>query len=198
MRADNGRAKGEGGGITLPVGAGAEPGSERFLLVLTPSDEVVEEERLLDLELFDRGEVGREVSAGAVDVKDVELAELEVVATESVEGCEVSAGFSGKVKRVPVGRGVMRVGDSFERKSRYAAGGVIGVFWLSSCLMNVGVPTHGLRISDGNEAESGVFNDGNWGLDVVAMLDESCSSKLDRVASWKGGQDRREKKQDPN
>lgn len=87
------------------------------------------------------------------------------------------AGFSGNVKRVPVGSGVMSVGESFERKSRYAAGGVIGVFWLSSCLMYVGVPTHGLRISDGNEAESGVFNDDSWGF-VVAMMDESFSSKL--------------------
>jgi hypothetical protein len=67
------------------------------LSVIAPSEEVVEDERLLDRELFVLGEEGREESAGAVDVKDAELAELEVVATDSVDGCEVKAGFS-KVK----------------------------------------------------------------------------------------------------
>ena len=75
--------------MTLPVGmeedTELEPGSDRFLLWLAPS-EVVDEERLLERELFDRGEVGLEDSAGAVDVKEAEVAELEVVATESVEG----------------------------------------------------------------------------------------------------------------
>jgi hypothetical protein len=46
------------------------------------------------------------------------------------------------------------------------------------------VPTHGLRISDGNEAESGVFSAGNWGF-VVAMIADFKSSKLTKVASWK-------------
>lgn len=84
VRADTGRVKGDGGGITLPVGA--EMNSGRFLLVLSPSKEVVDEDRLLDRELFDRGEGGREDSAGAVDVSDVEDAEVVEVATESVEG----------------------------------------------------------------------------------------------------------------
>jgi hypothetical protein len=128
VRAETGLVNGEGGGITLPVGA--EIGSGRFLLVLSAEHD----ERLLDRELFDRGEDGLEESAGAVEVKEVEDAE---VATDSVDGWDVRAGFSGKVKRVLVeaDSGLIRVGESFERKSRYAAGGVIGVFWLSSCLM---------------------------------------------------------------
>jgi hypothetical protein len=134
VRAETGRVKGDGGGITLPVGA--EIGSGLFLLVLSLvvlSFALSTDERLLDRELFDRGEDGFEYSAGAVDVNEAEDAEVTI---DSAEGWEVRAGFS-KVKRVlvPVGSGVMSVGDSFERKSRYAAGGVIGVFWLSSCLI---------------------------------------------------------------
>ena len=98
------------------------------------------------------------------------------------------------MKRVPVGRGVMSVGDSFDKKSKYAAGGVIGVFWLSSCLMYVGVPTHGLRISEGNPAERGVLRDGSWGLVVVAMMSGSCSSKLRKIAPWMGRQDKRQER----
>jgi hypothetical protein len=33
----------------------------------------------------------------------------------------------------------------------------MGVFWLSSCLIYVGVPGRGLRSSEGYEADSGVF-----------------------------------------
>lgn len=120
VRADNGRLKGEGGGgITRPIGADAETDPARFLPALTPSDEAFEDERLLDLELFVRGDSDREDSTGAdaVDVNEAEEAEVEVVATESVEGFEVRAGFS-KVKWVPVGNGVISAGDSFERKSR--------------------------------------------------------------------------------
>lgn len=116
VRADTGRANGDGGGITRPVGAFTMD-SGRFLLVGTPSEEALDEDRLLDLDVLVRGEDGLEEVAGAVDVNDSEDEALEVVAIDSVEGCEVRAGFS-KVKRVPVGSGVMRVGESFDRKSR--------------------------------------------------------------------------------
>ena len=87
-----------------------------------------QDEQLLDLEDFVLGEDGREESAGAVEVNEAEVAEE---LTESLEGCEVSDGFSGKVNRVLVAdMGLMSVGESFERKSRYAAGGVMGVFKL--------------------------------------------------------------------
>jgi hypothetical protein len=48
---------------------------------------------------------------------------------------------------------------------------VIGVFWLSSCLMNVGVATSGLRNSDGYEADKGVFSAESWGR-VAAMIEK--------------------------
>jgi hypothetical protein len=35
--------------------------------------------------------------------------------------------------------------------------------------MKVGVPTHGLRISEGNEADNGVFKADSWGF-VIAMV----------------------------
>jgi hypothetical protein len=77
VRAEWGLANGEGGGITLPVGADIDSG--RFLLVLS----VEQEERLLDLELFDRGEDGLEEFAGAVDMREAEDA---VVAMDSADG----------------------------------------------------------------------------------------------------------------
>lgn len=77
VRADAGLVNGEGGGITRPVAE--ESGSGRFLLVLS----VEQEDRLLDLELLERGEDGREESAPAVAVNEDEDAE---VATDSLEG----------------------------------------------------------------------------------------------------------------
>jgi hypothetical protein len=117
---------GDGGGITLPVGAAI--GSGRFLLLVALVVLSFEhDEQLLDRDDFVLGEDVREESAGAVEVKEAELAEE---LTDSLEGCEVSDGFSGKVNRVldAADIGLIRVGESFERKSRYAAGGVIGVF----------------------------------------------------------------------
>lgn len=89
-----------------------------------------QDEQLLDREdVFDNGEEGREDVAGAVLVREVEVAELElelmdaVVDMESLEAAEVSAGLlSGKVNRFevagPADIGLMRVGESLERKSR--------------------------------------------------------------------------------
>jgi hypothetical protein len=41
------------------------------------------------------------------------------------------------------------------------------------------VPTHGLRISEGNEADNGVFKADSWGFVVVAILKEESSLKLE-------------------
>jgi hypothetical protein len=47
----------------------------------------------------------------------------------------------------------------------------MGVFWLSSCLIKVGVATSGLRNSEGYDADRGVFSAESWGR-VVAMAEE--------------------------
>jgi hypothetical protein len=89
-----------------------------------------QDEQLLDREeVFDKGEDGREDVAGAVLVREVEVAVLEfelmdaVVDIESEEGADMSAGLlSGKVNRFevagPADMGLIRVGESLERKSR--------------------------------------------------------------------------------
>lgn len=56
---------------------------------------------------------------------------------------------------VPV-KGLGRMGDRALRKSTYADGGEIGVLRSSSRLMKVGVPTIGLRSSEGKVLETGV------------------------------------------
>jgi hypothetical protein len=89
-----------------------------------------QDEQLLDREdVFDNGEEGREDTAGAVLVREVEVDVLEfelmdaVVDIESVDAADVSAGLlSGKVNRFevagPADIGLIRVGESLERKSR--------------------------------------------------------------------------------
>jgi hypothetical protein len=131
-----------------------------------------QDEQLLERDEFDWGESGLDVSVVAETADAVLVHEFEdaVVVTDSDEVVEGSEGFSGKLKRVvPVADCGLRAGESFERKSRYAAGGVIGVFWLSSCLMKLGVATSGLRNSDGYEADKGVFRADNWGR-VAAIV----------------------------
>ena len=148
--------------------------SGRFLLTLSCEHD----EQLLERDELDFGEFGLETSTGAVLVKDVEDA---VVVIDSTDAQELRTGFS-KMKRedIPAEIGVMTFGDICLRKSRYAAGGVMGVFW-SSCLMNVGVPTHGLRrFWEGNDADSGVFSDDSWGF-VAAMID--CEKLLAMAAA---------------
>ena len=54
--------------------------------------------------------------------------------------------------------GLSIAGGMFLRKSRYADGGVIGVF-KSSFLRQLGDPAMGLSISDGNVPEPGVCNE---------------------------------------
>lgn len=66
--------------------------------------------------------------------------------------------LSGNLKwlLVPVGNGLIKAGGMFLRKSRYADGGVIGVFRASSFLRRLGEATRGLLSSDGNVPEPGV------------------------------------------
>jgi hypothetical protein len=92
------------------------------------------EEQLLEREdVWDRGEAGLELSEGAGPAVLVTDADEAVEATDSLDAVEGSTGFSGNVEggNAEVG-GLIKVGESFARKSRYAAGGVTGVFRLSS------------------------------------------------------------------
>lgn len=161
--------------MTVPLVAWIGSGRLLFLLTVVPLSAEHDEQLLEREEVFDCGEVGlEEVSAGAVLVKDADEAEVVI---ESVEGTDVRAGLSGKVNRwlVPVADiGLISVGESLERKSRYAAGGVIGVFRpVSSFLMYVGVPGRGLRISDGKPADTGVLSSDSLGFAMAAMMDRS-------------------------
>lgn len=74
--------------------------------------------------------------------------------------------LSLKLKRALVAEaGLITAGDMFLRKSRYADGGVIGVFRASSLFMKPGEAAMGLSISDGNVPEPGVCR-----YDVVLAL----------------------------
>jgi hypothetical protein len=111
VRAEPGRANGDCGGMI----AFELIGSGLWLMLSREQDEqLLEREEELDL-----GDEGLEVAVGApaVLVKDVADA---VVAIDSDDAVEGRAGFSGKVKReVPFAdMGLMRVGESLERKSR--------------------------------------------------------------------------------
>jgi hypothetical protein len=85
-----------------------------------------QDEQLLERdEAFDFGEVGLEefvaaVPAVAVLVYEDEDAVEAVVVTDSDEAVDGRGGFSGKVNREvpPADMGLIRVGESFERKSR--------------------------------------------------------------------------------
>jgi hypothetical protein len=167
VRAEPGRANGDCGGIAALVLTGSG-------LWTTLSCE--QDEQLLERDELDWGEAGLDVSvftftADAVLVLAHEFEDA-VVVTDSEDAVDGKEGLSGKLKRVvPVADCGLRAGESFERKSRYAAGGVMGVFWLSSCLMKLGVATSGLRSSEGYEADKGVFRADNWGR-VAAMAEE--------------------------
>jgi hypothetical protein len=94
-----------------------------------------------------------ELSEGTWPAVLVTDAEEAMEATDSLDAVEGSAGFSVSVEggKAEVG-GLINVGESFARKSRYAAGGVTGVLRLSSFssrLKKVGVDTMGLRSSEG-------------------------------------------------
>lgn len=69
--------------------------------------------------------------------------------------------LSGNLKwlLVPVGSGLIKAGGILLRKSRYADGGVMGVFRASSFLRRPGEATMGLRSSDGKVPEPGVCNE---------------------------------------
>lgn len=88
VRADSGRANVADGIVT-------EGGRD-----LVESDFWLSPEQLLALEGFERGDAGREVSAGpAVEVDVFETADV-VVAVESEEVVDVSGGLSGKLNFV--------------------------------------------------------------------------------------------------
>lgn len=89
VRADIGRANEDDGMVT---GGG--------LLVWVESDFWLSLEQLLALDGFERGDAGRECSAGpAVEVLVVEMVEV-VVFIDSEEAFDVSAGFSGRLNLV--------------------------------------------------------------------------------------------------
>lgn len=76
---------------------------------------------------FSAFSVGAEVAEEVVEV---------VEAADVTDVCEVDRLASKtNLVLVPVGSGLMRAGESVLRKSRYAAGGVIGVFMGSSRLI---------------------------------------------------------------
>jgi hypothetical protein len=140
------------------------------------------EEQLLDREeAMDLGDSGLDWSEAAEATVLAIDPIVAVVATESEDCVEVMVGFS--TVKLPLGKlparghdagGLATVGESFARKSRYAAGGVTGVFWASSRLIHVGVDTIGLRISEGYVADIGVRSKESLGFDVtvVAMMED--------------------------
>lgn len=65
--------------------------------------------------------------------------------------------LSLKLNRVLVAdAGLITAGDMFFRKSRYADGGVMGVFKASSLFINPGEAAMGLNISEGKVPDPGV------------------------------------------
>ena len=82
--------------------------------------------------------------------------------------------FGGSLGMALVGAGLASTGVSALRNSVYARGGVMGVFMLSSCLTRTDRHDIGLalaKISEGKEADLGVWRGGRTGL-VVGMMEE--------------------------
>lgn len=150
VRADMGRTNGERGGMVMFISDLAEGGEE---IVVGGDLGWSQLQQLLALEEWFE-EVGDGLSAGTapeVDIMEEALEAVEVVevieATEAAEEVRLSPKLNFEL--VPVARGLISTGDRVLRKSRYAAGGVMGVCWPSSRLIWVGVDTIGLRSSDG-------------------------------------------------
>jgi hypothetical protein len=110
------------------------------------------------------------------DVSVAVLVELFVEAKDSVLGVDVKAGFSGinGLGNNVAEAGGLSPGDFLAKKSRYAGGGVSGVFIppRGKSLMTVGEAMSGLAISEGKVPDFGVSRVGSGGrIAVVAMMD---------------------------
>lgn len=173
VRAECGRTNGDAGGIMTLRSASAgsctelrRDTDERLLereagLLSVPAVHVYEAEES-EVVLRDR-----------LVVVLTESASLANVTTVSVEDVDPGGpGRSGKEVRV-VDAGLISIGESVFRKSRYAGGGERGVFSrFSSSLMNVGVPATGVRSSEGKfieVADTGVLSGGSLGFSVAVV-----------------------------
>jgi len=97
------------------------------------------------------GSVDSPVSAGSVGGEGGE-GRRATKSTECGRACGWLAGTTNESPKLileALVMGLISAGERVRRKSRYAAGGVIGVLRPSSFLMKVGVPTMGLRSSEG-------------------------------------------------
>lgn len=117
--------------------------------------------------------------AGEVDLCS-QLHEQSLCSLVPVEGVEVGVVCPDDLVSSVGAKGLIGRGLIVLRKSKYATGGVIGVFMLSSCLMKSEKPGKGLRadkadnsdgkLEDGNVAVMGVLSCGSFGRVAAGMI----------------------------